>query len=465
MSNVPEYSESKQDPRKWLDYNTATKSYTNSRQFFLGLDVEVLAHDSIFSIVVNNSKKKAPYRTALYEEFREITAITPIPDNSKLTTLENEYDESLKYEKNSMNRVVNPSNRISRKSSLVQKEYEMETIKYNNELARHTKLVESKRTANAHNKLIREGMRDLTRYLKSTITESAMRKLNFSSQQIQLLIDGYEYFLLKEALSTALDESDSILCFRSENILNEFTNAVKSTSQSSANSTTAEIIKDLHEKIVRVIKLYESMTNQRNHEDSSSTAASSSQTIPTLLSNSINLSFIEANEGSINHPKTNKYIESLIHIVYRSLPKESQTIDTWDNQVENRSQPKDIFNFCQILDRSQSRASSEVNLNRDPTDKFKASAARPGTKQTGDNIDRSSDYERSDEYNSNKTHGKRKHEENKVERDFTAKETSEYNRRKARHKAKSGNRPNKNTNNNNSTQFARSSDKNDDKKI
>jgi hypothetical protein len=130
MSNGPEYSESKQDPRKWLDYNTATKSYTNSRQFFLGIDVEVLAHDSIFSIVVNNSKKKAPVRTALYEEFREITSITPIPDNSKLTTLENEYDESLKYEKNPMDSVVNPSNRISRKSSVVQKEYIMETSKY-----------------------------------------------------------------------------------------------------------------------------------------------------------------------------------------------------------------------------------------------------------------------------------------------------------------------------------------------
>jgi len=124
----------------------------------------------------------------------------------------------------------------------------METSKYNNELARHTKLVESKKTANAYNKLVREGMIDLTRYLQSNITESAMRKLNFSSQQIQLLIDGYEYFLLKEALSTAIDESVSILCFRAENILNELINAVKSTSQSSANSTTAEVIKDIHEE-------------------------------------------------------------------------------------------------------------------------------------------------------------------------------------------------------------------------
>jgi len=130
MSNGPEYSESKQDPRKWLDYNTATKSYTNSRQFFLGLNAEVLAHESIHSIVVTNSKRKASFKTALYEDFREISAITPIPDNSKLTTLENEYDESLKYEKNPMDSVVNPSNRISRKSSVVQKEYIMETSKY-----------------------------------------------------------------------------------------------------------------------------------------------------------------------------------------------------------------------------------------------------------------------------------------------------------------------------------------------
>ena len=70
MSNGPEYSESKQDPRKWLDYNTATKSYTNLRQFFLGLNVEVLAHESIHSIAVTNSKREASLKTALYEDFR-----------------------------------------------------------------------------------------------------------------------------------------------------------------------------------------------------------------------------------------------------------------------------------------------------------------------------------------------------------------------------------------------------------
>ena len=75
--------------------------------------------------------------------------------------------------------------------------------------------------------------------------------------------------------------------------------------------------------------------------------------------------------------------------------------------------PPTIFNFCQILDRSQT--SSNVNPSRNPTDKFEASAARPGTKQIGDNIDRGSDYGGSDEYNSNTTNAKRKHEENQVE--------------------------------------------------
>jgi hypothetical protein len=137
-------------------------------------------------------------------------------------------------------------------------------------------------------------MIDLTHYLQSTITKNAIEELNFSSQNTQQLINGFEFFKLQKAISTAIDESDSILCFRADNILNELINVVKSTSQSSANCTTIEIIRDIHEKFIRVLKLFESMATQSNHESSSSTSANSSQT---LLSSAINLSCIEANEG------------------------------------------------------------------------------------------------------------------------------------------------------------------------
>ena len=94
---------------------------------------------------IRDSRKKSPSKIASYKDL--LSAVTPIPDNSKLRTLEKECDASKEYEKTSNDGVVNPSNRNSRKSSVVQKEYEMESTKYTNELAQHTKIVDSKKNS------------------------------------------------------------------------------------------------------------------------------------------------------------------------------------------------------------------------------------------------------------------------------------------------------------------------------
>ena len=78
MSNDPQSVGNKQNPQEWLDYSYETKSYTNVRQFHAGIKAQILKNDG---------KKKAPPKLLSYDDFQALPALTPIPDDSKLTIL------------------------------------------------------------------------------------------------------------------------------------------------------------------------------------------------------------------------------------------------------------------------------------------------------------------------------------------------------------------------------------------